>query len=165
VRVARAAEPDITTPTSDAEVVKAWFPGIHYVHLRCRDTAAQALRWHEALHSRGIGMPVTVGDGSIDFQEVRWLETIIERHERGWRTYFELHGIDVQMIEYEQFRARPLDVVAGVLSRLGLPPQFPVGWNADAVDEPDPPAAVRLAAYRDRRQGLATTVGVRADPR
>ena len=56
-----------------------------------------------------------------DFQEVRWIETLIARQEQAWECYFEVHGIDAPRIEYETLAEDPEETVRGILEWLELP--------------------------------------------
>jgi LPS sulfotransferase NodH len=135
------AQRDGACTLSDGEAVEAWFPGATYVHLHCADTAAQALRWYAGLRAERRQSPVDRGR-EPDFQEVRWLESLVERNERAWQAYFRVHRILPLMIAYEDMVRRPTVVVADVLGALGLaaPPD-------DDVDRTWPS---RLDGFSDR---------------
>lgn len=170
VRVARAAlpgSPPVTT-RSDAEVLEAWYPRTHYLYLTSEDKARQAIDWYLAR----LAGPAPVGGApqsgeAPDFQEVRWIESLISRQEQAWETYFQLHGIGVHRVRYETFLDRPGETVAGILRWLQLP--------SPATAEPIPPPVwadeihqQRLAGpvdwmddYLAERDWLSETIGVR----
>jgi LPS sulfotransferase NodH len=166
VRIAREAlaSTDDDEPRSDAGVLDQWFPHPRYVHIYCSDTARQALRWYSVLHdARRAGAAARVQEP--DFQEVRWLETLIERHNRGWSAYFRIHAIDALMIEFEEFRAQPQATTAGIVSALGLT----ASSTPTASPWPDTPVEGRSELWLDRylkmRNRLSRTVGVRRKSR
>jgi LPS sulfotransferase NodH len=165
VRIAREAlaSSDEDEPRSDAGVLDEWFPHASYVHTYCDDTARQALRWYS---SRRAGRQ---GRGALalkpDFQEVRWLETLIERHNRGWSAYFRIHGIEAQMIEYEAFRAQPHATAAGIVETLGLTARSSATADllpATAIDER---SELWIDQYLTERKRLSRSLGVRRKSR
>jgi len=94
-RAALGASDDRAIRT-DAEVVEACFPKLRYFHLRSRDTGLQAVRWYEALY------PVIEDPGDRlgssgrrppKSEAVRSLESLLQRYERSWNSFLEIHGI------------------------------------------------------------------------
>ncbi len=166
VRMARAALVATGGPScSDAEAVAAWFPDARYVHLRCDDAARQALRWYAAMHPEAGddgGRPGPGGGPVPDFQEVRWLESMILRHDHSWESYFGVHGIVALPVEFEQLAERPVETVGDVLASLGLTPATPVApepfgdWGRIGSSE------VWLDRYLEVREAMEATVGIRA---
>lgn len=162
MRIARAslASTDDIDSLSDADVISAWFPRARYLHLRSADTARQALRWYAARHprlpSRRSGAPIP------DYQEVRWLETIVVRQSRSWQAFFDIHGIDPQVIEYNDLRTRQSETAGAILTSLGLAAS-PRKFSDDLPDGPiDRRAEAWLEPYRQARPRLSTVVGVRS---
>ena len=166
VRFARAAMPDPPgeVPRSDAKVLESWYPGTRYLYLTCADMAWQAARWY-----LGRTGPAALGGAPVpgqppDFQEVRWIETLIARQEQAWECYFEVHGIDTlrsstrrsrktRRRPYGEFSsgwscpARPR--VNGMADCPGLHPQAPVEWLPDYQAERDRlPAAIGVRKER-----------------
>jgi LPS sulfotransferase NodH len=167
-RFARAAAPGTAgDPTrSDADIIESWYPRARYVYLTCADTAPQAGRWYLG---RNVG-PVAPGPGQpngeanpgrpADFQQVRWIETLISRQERAWETYFLVHGIDPQRITCEEFLAHPQETVRGILEWLGVPGSPAQQWDGE-------PSLQRLAEpvdwledYAAARDRLSPAIGV-----
>jgi LPS sulfotransferase NodH len=156
----RAADDD---PRSDAELIAAWFPNGRYLHLHCDDTARQAWRWYLARHPEVPGP--NAAQPSPDFQEVRWLETVVTRHYRAWETFFVVHGISAHALERDDLFSSPGPAIAEVLSWMGLSatrarlpntvPPGPQERRADAWAEP----------YRATRRRLSGVVGVRSGPK
>src|SRR6202050_5177037 len=150
VRMARAAlVGNDGASCTDAEAVAAWFPNVRYVHLRCRDTTRQALRWYASLHPELLGGGRSGGLGHTpapDFQEVRWLETLVLQHERSWQTYFHLHGIVPEMVEYEQFHERSDETVGAIIETLGLSVLSGAASNRPSPDQHGPPPCIRPLA-------------------
>ncbi len=140
VRFARTARPDPpdAVPRSDAQVLEDWYPGTRYLYLTCADMAWQAARWY-----LGRSAPAALGGAPEpgrppDFQEVRWIETLIARQEQAWECYFEVHGIDAHRIEYEALAENPEETVRGILGWLEPP-----GPPAPAMDRKGCPARGR----------------------
>ena len=168
VRMARAAlVGNDGASCTDAEAVAAWFPNVRYVHLRCRDTTRQALRWYASLHPELLGGGRSGGLGHTpapDFQEVRWLETLVLQHERSWQTYFHLHGIVPEMVEYEQFHERSDETVGAIIETLGL---SVLSGSARNRPSPDRHHASDLwpGQYLAVRDQLSATIGIRSEPK
>jgi LPS sulfotransferase NodH len=99
---------------SDANVVADFFPHLSYIHLSCEDKARQALRWYAEMH------PEPDSRAGPDYQEVRWRETLIERHERSWRAYFRVHALTAAFTRYEDLREHPVQTLQTILVSLGL---------------------------------------------
>jgi LPS sulfotransferase NodH len=165
VRVARAAlpaaSPDATR--SDAEVLEAWYPRIHYLYLTCDNKARQAIDWYLG---RFTG-PAPVGgeqqpDEPPDFQEVRWIETLIARQEQAWECYFQMHGIDAHRVSYEMFLERPEETVAGILEWLQQPSSPTLDWVAEVHQERLVGPVGWMTDYLAERDWLCETIGVRA---
>jgi trehalose 2-sulfotransferase len=164
VRVARAALPGSSPAVtrSDAEVLEAWYPRTRYLYLTSDDKARQAIDWYLGRPAD----PAPVGGGPQpgeppDFQEVRWIESLISRQEQAWETYFQLHGIDVHRVRYETLLARPEETVAGIFQWLELPLPPSAGW-ADEIHQQrlaGPPGW--MDDYLAERDWLSETIGVR----
>ncbi|MGO9560474.1 MAG: Stf0 family sulfotransferase [Acidimicrobiales bacterium] len=148
----------------DPEVLAASFPNPSYVWVQCSNAATQALRWyvsrHPELAQTDLGALSGAAPGA-DFQEVRWLESAVLRQEKGWETYFAIHGITPVVVSSEDLAAEPVAEAVRVVKRLGYEPsELPISKGATEEIE----AAVgRLAEpYRRARSRLSSAVGVRA---
>ncbi len=157
VRAARMAEShDPDTAQVDPEILNHWFPNLRCVYLGAEDRQRQALRWYSAQNWRRLSLN---GQGTPDFQEVRWLESLIELQNRSWHTYFELHGIHPETVTYEGFRSDPRSTVDETRRRVGdvgVPP----GRQVDIPPSPhDAWAEVWVDAYRSARPRTRSAVG------
>jgi trehalose 2-sulfotransferase len=167
-RFARAAVPGAAgdPARSDAEIIESWYPRARYVYLTCADTAWQAGRWYLG---RNVG-PVAPGPGEphgeahpgrpADFQQVRWIETLISRQERAWETYFLVHGIDPQRITCEEFLAHPEETVRGILGLLGVAGSPARQWGGELSLAHLRRPVDWLADYAVVRDRLSPTIGV-----
>jgi LPS sulfotransferase NodH len=170
IRMARAASgaSDATGvhPESDAAAVTALFPNTRYVHVRATDTVRQALRWYAALHPELLAesqRPAPWRLTEPDFQEVRWIETLIDRQDEAWSRYFDIHGIIAETVEYEQFIDRPEEAVGVVLQSLGLTGSSPLTWRPAGPAGDGPRLDAWLGRYESVRDQLNPSVGVRGD--
>jgi LPS sulfotransferase NodH len=165
VQGGRCALPDRhdEPPRLDTEVLSWWFPEPTYLWLRSRDAGTQALRWYLDRHPEVTDALAAHGDRSgIDWQEVRWLESMTRRQDQGWSTFFRIHDLHPVTAFHEDIRRWTPAAVAEVLGGLGIP-------GTDAVGGPggEDSLVERLAddlaeGYRKARPRLCTTVGVRA---
>ncbi|HLX47388.1 MAG TPA: Stf0 family sulfotransferase [Streptosporangiaceae bacterium] len=164
VRVARAALPASSPAVtgSDAEVLEVWYPRTHYLYLTSDDKARQAIDWYLG---RPEG-PAPVGGAPQpgeppDFQEIRWIESLISRQEQAWETYFQMHGIEVHRVRYETFLERPGETVAGILQWLELPGPPSADWAAAIHQQRLAGPVDWLEEYLAERDWLSETIGVR----
>ena len=99
-----------------------------------------------------------------DFQEICWLEALVLQHERSWQTYFHLHGIVPEMVEYEQFQERSDETVGAIIETLGL---SVLAWSTTNRPSPDRHHAsdMWLGQYLAVRDQLSATIGIRSEPR
>lgn len=167
VRFARTATPDPpdAVPRSDAQVLEDWYPGTRYLYLTCADLAWQAARWY-----LGRSAPAALGGAPEpgrppDFQEVRWIETLIARQEQAWECYFEVHGIDAHRIEYEALAENPEETVRGILEWLELPGPPAQQWTGKLPRVRPQEALEWLPDYLAGRDRLSTVIGVRQERR
>jgi LPS sulfotransferase NodH len=165
VRFARTARPDPpgTVPRSDARVLEEWYPGTRYLYLTCADMAWQAARWY-----LGRSAPAALGGAPEpgrppDFQEIRWIETLIARQEQAWECYFEVHGIDAHRIEYEALAENPEETVRGILGWLEPPGSPPPKWQERLPMARAPETVDWLPGYLAERNQLSTEIGVRQE--
>jgi LPS sulfotransferase NodH len=170
VRVARAALPanSPVAARSDAEVLEDWYPRTHYLYLTSDDKARQAIDWYlgrPAVPAGSAGQAPVGGaprDGEPpDFQEVRWIETLIARQEHAWECYFQLHGIDVYRVAYEAFLDRPEETVTGILHWLDLPDSPDLDWADEIHQERLAGPVDWMPGYLAERDRLSETIGVR----
>ena len=168
VRMARAAlVANDGVSCTDAEAVAASFPNVRYVHLRCRDTTRQALRWYAGLHPELLSgrRSGEFGPGPVpDLQEVRWLDTLVLQQERSWQTYFHLHGIVPEVVEFEQFQERPDETVGAIVETLGLSISSSPTTNRTSPDRHDA-SDMWLGQYSAARDQLSATIGIRSQPK
>jgi len=163
-RIARAALPEDPDrpPLRDAEVLETWYPNARYLYLTRLDKTRQAAAWYRR---RPFGGALVGGrPGSPhqpDFQEIRWIETLIGRQERAWEAYFKVHGIQPHRISYEALVEETEETVAGVLNWLGLSPMPGRIWLSRVRQERVARPADWLAAYQEQRAQLNQTIGVR----
>jgi trehalose 2-sulfotransferase len=150
------------TPAADldATVVASWFPGPCYVHLTRRDRARQAISMWRALATdvwwMHEGDPAPADPSSIDLQEVRWLEDLIDEHEASWDLYFNRHSIVPLEIAYEDLAADRDAAVRRIAAFIGvdLPADFVLAPSR-LQRQAGPETEIWLAAYLDRRSELA----------
>jgi trehalose 2-sulfotransferase len=163
-RVARAALPASSPAAtrSDAEVLEAWYPRTHYLYLTSDHKARQAIDWYL---SRATGQAPVGGqpqpDEPPDFQEIRWIESLVSRQEQAWETYFQLHGIDVYRVRYETFLEHPEETVAGILQWLELPGAPSAGWAEEVHQQRLAGPVDWMDDYLAGRDLLCETIGVR----
>jgi UDP:flavonoid glycosyltransferase YjiC (YdhE family)/LPS sulfotransferase NodH len=151
----------------DVERLANRFPGARYVFVSSHDTARQALRrWAPRTAALGeeeetSGAGEGPGDAVLpDLQEVRWLETIIERQNRAWEVFFAIHGILPDRVTYEDLKAKPSETLQSLIISLGLgPTSGPEPLSRE--DAEDVLVSEWLAQYRSVRPRLRATVGVR----
>jgi LPS sulfotransferase NodH len=138
---------------SEADVVAAFFPDLTYVHLSCEDQARQALRWYAVTHPGSDSRCVP------DYQEVRWLETLVSRYERSSQAHFRLHALAPISVRYEDLRERP-GALQHIVSSLGLQGAVEVPWPP----APDVEEMVETwhGPYSEVRSELSRKVGDRA---
>jgi LPS sulfotransferase NodH len=141
---------DVTTG-NDADVIARWFPHARYLHLVAGDRARQALRWYATIN-RGATSP--------NFQQVRWLETLIGRHDRSWITYFRVHGIAVETVRYEDLQARPHEALSALVASLGLSGLAVTGDEVPVASRLDRRADEWFAEYRALRPQLGSRFAV-----
>jgi trehalose 2-sulfotransferase len=115
--------------------VLSWLlPNARYVHVVRRDRVAQALSWFRAIETnewwRFGDAPVPAAP-DLDVAAVYDLERHIANQDSAWRAFFERHGIEPLVVEYEALAGDYRGEVARVLSFLGLPPSA-----ADTVPAP-----------------------------
>ena len=165
VRFARSAMPDPpgTVPRSDAKVLETWYPETRYLYLTCADMAWQAARWY-----LGRTGPAALGGAPVpgqppDFQEVRWIETLISRQEQAWETYFEVHGIDAHRVEYETLAQHTEQTVRGILEWLGLPGAPAPEWNGKLPRAHPLQPVEWLPGYQAERDSLSPVIGIRRE--
>jgi LPS sulfotransferase NodH len=158
-RFARAAAPDVPgTPTrSDAAVVEQWFPRTRYLYLTSGEKVRQAGRWYRGQRR---GPAAAAGAPHPDFQEIRWIETLISRQEKAWVSYFQVHHIDAYRIEYEDFLTHPEETVGGILSWLGVPGSPARPWRNEARLRRLAVPVDWLPDYVAARDRLSPTIGV-----
>jgi LPS sulfotransferase NodH len=171
VHIARSAPdgPPDGHPQLDTDVVAAWFPQPQYVWLRSRETGSQALRWYlsrrpDMLESSPMHESSQKYEGrpTADWQEVRWLETMLERYDRGWNTFFTIHGVQPTTVFYEDLRERTPESATAVLDDLGMEGNEPTDGPVFAEGRVDALADRLADEYRRARSRLCATVGVRA---
>jgi LPS sulfotransferase NodH len=163
-RFAREASPDpaAASPRSDAEVIAAWYPRTRYLYLTRADKARQAASWYLGRQSGSalVGGAERPGHPP-DFQEVRWIETLIARQEKAWESYFQLHAIGAHRIEYEALLERPEETVAEILGWLRLPDSPARAWSGEVHRQRQAEPAAWLPDYLAQREQLSTIIGVR----
>lgn len=148
--------------TAGSAGLDAWFPNRTYVWVRSKDLRTQAIRWYLAQHTDETDGGEPGGEWQPDFQEVRWLESLIARHERAWSTFFAIHGIEVVTVLYEEALTHPVETVAALLDRLGVTAATTISGSEVAPAPEESAAEAWLAPYRRVRSRLSSTVGVRA---
>jgi trehalose 2-sulfotransferase len=163
-RFARAAAPDVAeTPSrSDTQVLERWYPRARYVYVTSADVAWQAGRWYLG---RGTGPAATDGEPRpgqpVDFQEIRWIETLISRQQQAWEVYFRVNGVDAHRIRYEDFLAHPEETVGGILDWLGVPGTPARIWDGEDHRERVVRPMAWLSDYSAERDRLSAVIGVR----
>jgi LPS sulfotransferase NodH len=153
--------PDGGPHPMDPQVIEAFFPQPVYLWVRCADVENQALRWYAARSNHVLGRrrPTAGPEPPPDFQEVRWLEAILRRHDHAWQTFFSIHQIDPTEIDYDDVRTERLAVLDHLRPALRLPP----GGAAGPAEPTDPALPHRwLDEYRDARPRLHRAVGRRS---
>lgn len=163
-RIARASLPEDPErpPLRDAEVLEAWYPNGRYLYLTRMDKAQQAASWYRKRPFGGAlvgGRPSSADEP--DFQEIRWIETLIGRQERAWEAYFKVHGIQPHRVSYEALADNPEETVTGVLDWLGLPPMPGRVWLSRIRPQRTVQPAGWLPDYHEQRAQLNQTIGVR----
>ncbi len=151
VRFARTAAPDVVgtpTPVRRPGARSTAIPGTRYLYVTSTDVAWQAARWYLGRIRARDARRCAAARPPPDFQEIRWIETLISRQEQAWECYFEVHGIDAHRIEYEALAGRPGGDGAGN-SRLAGTARF---TRAKMERK-----AARRAAYPKRWNGCPAT--------
>jgi trehalose 2-sulfotransferase len=126
---------------TDGDLIAAWLPDPHYVHLHRRDRARQAISYFRAGRS-GVWFVQTGDDppqtreeterdteppSEAEWQHVRWLEGFVRTHDRNWRDFFRAHEIQPLDVAYEDLVADFQGTLAGVLEFLGAGSATDVG--------------------------------------
>jgi hypothetical protein len=132
-----------------------------YVHVVRRDTAAQALAYYrEVSTGEAIEGPAAAGSGggseTVNFEEVRWIETALTDWEGQWDAYFSRRDIGPLRVSYEDLVGDFGPTVARVLDFLGLEPRSAV-LELEPLYRAESSEWVqhRLAEYRTVRDSLA----------
>jgi LPS sulfotransferase NodH len=113
--------------TSDADLLSAAFPGIHYVWITRADKVRQSVSYLKALQTNlwwtidGIPQSGTQAP-EYDFDRLAALAERLSREEANWQTYFVRHGIVPLHITYEAFTGALELTVTRVIEHLGLTP-------------------------------------------
>lgn len=106
------------------ELVGRQFPNVRYVHLARNDHARQALSWYRAIKTdrwfQIDGSASPHGELEPDYQQVRWLEDLIDEHHAAWNDYFALAGVEPLRISYEQLVGDRERTVRRVMDELGV---------------------------------------------
>lgn len=127
---------------TDLDVLVRAFGRTVFVHLRRRDTVAQAVSWARSEQS-GFwhpGDPAPTATPVFDAALVDGLVRTIDAHEARWTAWFAAAGVTPHEVTYEDLVADLAGVTTGILDLLGVVP--PAGWRARP---------------RDRRQADATS--------
>jgi LPS sulfotransferase NodH len=140
-----AAGPARGPGRAEHELLRAFLPGLRYVHLTREDKAAQAVAWSRARHARDNaarptpatepGAPVALDPGEIDE-----LERALRAGEWRWMSYFTRAGIDPLVVSYEALTEDHTATVHRVLEFLdvprarAIPVACPLTMGADRVE-------------------------------
>ncbi len=113
-----------TSAVTDLDLLSAQLGRLGFVHLRRRDSVAQAVSWAKArqTHFWHPGEAVVPGgrDPQYDEEQIGRLVATIERSEADWADWFAAHGIVPHEVTYEELAADPLRTAQQVLDHLGL---------------------------------------------
>lgn len=147
---------------SDADIFASLLPDPHYMFVDRDDPPRQALEWYLTRHSE-IGGPRSAGAPPPDFQEVRWLETLVRGQAQAWNAYFRIHELSPHLVRPADVRSRPDVTVRTALENLGL--EYRPSQHNQAGFEPEQQVEPRIeawfGAYSGVRRGLNGAVGVR----
>jgi trehalose 2-sulfotransferase len=120
------------------QVLRQFFPGAKYIHLRRRDRRGQAISWYRAKISnewwriRGVTQPdLTRKVAEFHAPEIRRREFELERQQQAWDRFFADPAVESIMMDYETLAANYREEVARVLAFIGEDPAL-----AQALPEP-----------------------------
>ncbi len=121
-----------------------------YVHISCRDTAAQALSYYHAIYTGEVDElcvdaadPGRGGPEPVLLQQVRWLEDMLIDWDAQWQAYFARCDIRPLEVLYEDLVADYQPTVERVLDYLGLS-------SRSAVVDPEVTDATLQSAWTER---------------
>lgn len=127
----RVIHPDLAAAQKTApELIDASWPGARYLYLTRRDKGRQAISLFRALRTdvwwERAGEPEPAEwkraepEPIPDYLVIRWLEDDLAWQDSQWRHYFEVFGLPVFTIVYEELCTEPGPIVRAVLDWLGL---------------------------------------------
>lgn len=117
---------------SDAELVRAAFPNLHFVYLTRRNKVRQAVSFGRAQQT-GVWERYS-GETAITRPQLEFDFAALERsvhdltlREARWQDLFDALGVSPHTVVYEDYVRAPEAAVRGLLDFLGLEP--PPGWS------------------------------------
>ena len=126
---------------SDPRMLAAAFPGITYIWLRREDKIRQGISWWRAVVTDqwAVRQGEQRRTAELELGRILTLVRYAEDCERGWRDWFERHGVHPLEVTYEQLVRDRLTVVNSVLRHLGVPPlssaELPLARYVQQADE------------------------------
>jgi LPS sulfotransferase NodH len=128
------------------QLLRNFFPGAKYIHLRRRDRRAQAISWYRAKITnewwriREVKQPDLTGKvAEFHAPEIRRREFELERQQQAWDAFFADASIESMAMDYETLAANYRAEVARTLAFIGEDPQL-------AEDLPEPRLVVQADA-------------------
>jgi LPS sulfotransferase NodH len=109
-----------------AQVLRQYFPGAKYIHLRRRDRRGQAISWYRAKITNEWWRIKDVRQEDLtgvapEFHapEIRRREFELERHQQGWDRFFADPAVESITMDYEGLAANYREEVARTLAFIG----------------------------------------------
>lgn len=110
----------------DLNLLNKAFGHTGFIFLQREDVLAQAVSWHRAEQTNvwqqtdqeGSRQPEQ--EPRFDFDQIRELVQMIEKHNSAWRAWFDSLGIQPHMVRYEDLDADPVGAAREILDFLGL---------------------------------------------
>jgi LPS sulfotransferase NodH len=109
-----------------SQVLRQFFPGAKYIHLRRRDRRGQAISWYRAKITnewwriRDVPQPDLTGRApEFHAPEIRRREFELERQQQAWDRFFADRAVESITMDYEELAANYREEVARVLAFIG----------------------------------------------
>jgi LPS sulfotransferase NodH len=113
------------------QLLRNFFPGAKYVHLRRRDRRGQAISWYRAKITNEWWRIHDVEDPTLtgkrpEFHapEIRRVEMELQRQQEAWDAFFADGSVESIVMDYETLAANYREEVARVLSFIGEDPRL-----------------------------------------
>lgn len=110
---------------SDAQVLLALFPNVHYILITRRDTLRQAISWARAAQTGVFALktgtlPIPKQAPVFDFEKIDSLRRLVLEGEAQWQDSFRKRGIEPFRVVYEELVEEYESTALRILDYLGV---------------------------------------------